>query len=229
MLARIARDPHDFDVTPGDTITIDARLHGDHRGFRYAIEGAYQTGRVADFHEIDDLSAFAVAVRAELETGLPGALTFGGVASFATGDETFDDEVQSRFDPLFAEQHRHHGLLDAYAWSNLIEAGGDVSIRPFEPLRLHAGYRLAMLVDPSGQWTSESLQPIGYASGNEERLLGHEIDASILVEPLPPLRFEAGYAIMLLGDGAKAIYEAAERTSVDTIQLAYLRGEVRFP
>ncbi|HVK67921.1 MAG TPA: hypothetical protein VM694_25850, partial [Polyangium sp.] len=39
-LARIVRPPVAIDLTPSDTYVIDARLSGDYRGVRYAVEGA---------------------------------------------------------------------------------------------------------------------------------------------------------------------------------------------
>src|SRR6185437_4412332 len=79
-LARIVRDPAPSTLTPSNTFVVDGRLSGDYRGFRYAVEGAYELGQVASYGTNRDLSAFALAARASWETALPAHLTFNGEA-----------------------------------------------------------------------------------------------------------------------------------------------------
>jgi hypothetical protein len=235
-LARVVREPRPSWLTPGDTFVLDARLSGDRRGFRYAVEGAYELGRVATFAADRDLGAFALAARAELETSLPGSLTFTGRGAYATGDDSplEPDETQHRFDPILPDVHENHGPMGLYAWSNVIEAGGGVRVRPLDALTLAAGYELVGLASPRGRWVTASLVPVGAATENDARVLGHEVDAALTVEPWEPLRFELGYGLFLFGDAAKAILEQASRAitdgrSADVQHWAYLQATLTAP
>lgn len=212
-LARFVREPHGRDATPGDTYVIDGRVFGDHRGFSYAVEGAYQLGRLASFGENRDISAFAIAGRAALETTLPWHLTFGAAGAYASGagsaNRPTDD--QTRFDPILPDSRTHHGPAGFYAWSNLIEAGGDVSARPIDDLQARAGYRFVGLAEPDGRWSTGALVPVGSAPQNDSRVLGHQIDAVFTYVPWAPVSFDAAYAVLLMGDGGEAILDAASR------------------
>ena len=46
-LARIVRGGSPQTLTPSDTYVADLRIYGEHRGFRYSLEGAYELGQVA--------------------------------------------------------------------------------------------------------------------------------------------------------------------------------------
>lgn len=216
-LARIVREPRPIWLTPGDTFVLDARLSGERRGFRYAVEGAYELGRVATFAADRDLGALALAARAELETSLPGSLTFSARGAYATGDAgpLKANQTQHRFDPILPEEHDNHGPMGLYGWSNIIEAGGGVRIRPLDTLTFAAGYELVGLASPSGRWVTAGLVPVGAATENDDRLLGHEIDAAVTFQPWEPLRFELGYGLFLFGDAAKTILQQANRAVVD--------------
>jgi len=230
-LARIVRPPAALDLTPSDTFVIDARLSGDYRGVRYSAEGAYELGRISSFGENRDLRAFAGAARVTWETALPGHLTFGAAGAYASGDDGNTDalSVQTRFDPILPEERPMHGRMGLYAWSNLIEAGGDVSARPIDPLSIHVGYRFVGLAQPKGRWTSASLVPIGSSATNESRVLGHQIDATFGVRVWDPLAIEAGYGLFLTGEGAQNILEASSRGRPDMQHFGYLQAVLRAP
>lgn len=235
-LARVAREPRPSWLTPGDTFVFDARLSGDRRGFRYAVEGAYEVGRIATFAADRALGAFAVAARAELQTSLPGHLTFNARGAYATGDDGSlgPDEVQRRFDPILPDEELNHGAMGLYGWSNMIEAGGGVRVLPLDALTLAAGYTFVGLASPKGKWVTARLLPVGASSENESRSLGHEIDLSLALQPWEPLRFELGYGMFFFGDGAKAILEQAGRALQDgraaSLQhWAFLQATLRAP
>ncbi|WP_170319441.1 alginate export family protein [Polyangium spumosum] len=230
-LARIVRPPAAIDLTPSDTYVIDARLSGDYRGFRYAVEGAYELGRVASFGANRDLRAFAAAARAQWETALPWHLTFGASGAYASGDSGSTDPlaVQTRFDPILPEERPMHGRMGLYAWSNLVEAGADVSMRPTDTFSMNLGYRFVGLAEPKGRWTSASLIPIGASATNESRVLGHQIDATLGLRVWDPLAIEASYGLFLTGEGARNILEASGRGSPDMQHFAYLQAVLRAP
>lgn len=224
-LARVVREPRPRWLTSGDTYVLDARISGDRRGFRYAVEGAYELGRVATYDENRDLGALALAARAELETALPGHLTFGARGAYASGDEGSLEpgETQRRFDPILPDEHTNHGPMGLYAWSNLIEAGGTVRVRPLDELSFTAGYTFAALASPEGRWVTAQLLPVGADPDNKERTLGHELDAAFSLQPWEPLRVELGYGLFLFGDGARAILAEAKRPA-DLQHWGYLQA-----
>src|SRR5690606_18846393 len=100
------------------------------RGFRYAAEGAVQLGKVAGYGVNRDILAFAAAGLVDWQTALPGDLRFGLHGGYASGDDaqTPSDDF-GRFDPIAPDTRTHHGLMNLYAWSNVIEGGGSVAAR----------------------------------------------------------------------------------------------------
>jgi hypothetical protein len=228
-LARIVRDPVPSALTPGNTFVVDGRISGDRRGVRYAVEGAYEGGQVASYGTNRALRAFALAARASWETALPGHLTFGGEAAYASGDDGQSTTgTVTRFDPILPDEHTLLSPMSLWAWSNLILGGGTVGAHPIEELGLLAGYHYAALAKPGGRWSNAALYPIGAAPSNPARALGHEIDAAIRIMPWRPLEIETGYGVFARGAGADAILTAAHRPA--TLQhWAYLQTTVRVP
>jgi len=229
-LARVVREPRPIWLTPGDTYVLDARVFGDRRGFRYALEGAYEFGRVATYGDDRPLGAFALAARAELETSLPGHLTFGARGAYASGDEgtSAPGAAQRRFDPILPDERAGLGPMGLYAWSNLLEAGGTVQVRPLEELSITAGYTFANLAEPNGRWMTARLMPVGSSPDNTSPSLGHEIDATLGITPWDPLRFDIGYGLFLFGEGARAILDAAERPA-QRQHWAFLQATLQVP
>lgn len=227
-LARVVRDPVPTTLTPSNTFVIDGRISGDRRGFRYAVEGAYELGKVASYGENRDLRAFALAARASWETALPGHLTFGAEGAYASGDDGTTTGAVRRFDPILPDEHTLLGPMSLFAWSNLIFGGGEISARPVDELSLAAGYHYAALAEPGGRWTSAALVPIGAAPASTARSLGHEIDAAVKVRPWRPFEIEAGYGLFVRGSGAREILITAERPA-KLQHWAYLQTTFRAP
>lgn len=230
-LARIVRPPAAVDLTPSDTFVLSARLSGDKRGVKYSLEGAYELGRISSYGVNRDLSAFAIAGRATWETALPWHMTFGAEAAYASGDNGSTDPAakQTRFDPIAPDKRPGHNLMGLYAWSNLILAGGDISVRPAEPLGINIGYRFVGLADPKGRWTSASLTTIGASPTNESHVLGHQIDAAISLRLWQPLTIDAGYGLFITGDGAKNILEASGRGRLGAQHFGYVQATLKAP
>src|SRR5262249_39377192 len=86
-LARVVREPTPTTLAPSNTLVVDGRISGDRRGFRYALEGAYELGQVASYGANRSLRAFALAARASWETALPAHLTFAAEGAYASGDD----------------------------------------------------------------------------------------------------------------------------------------------
>ncbi|MFT3766763.1 MAG: alginate export family protein [Minicystis sp.] len=228
-LARIVREPvANTTLTPSNTFVIDGRISGDRRGFRYAVEGAYELGKVSWYGTNRDLRAFAFAARASWETALPGHLTFGAQGAYASGDDGQSTGTLKRFDPILPDERTNLSPMSLFAWSNVIFGGGTVGVRPIDELNLTAGYHYAALAQPGGRWTDAALNPIGAAPSSTSRAMGHEIDASIKITPWRPLEIETGYGLFVRGSGAREILFAVERPA--TLQhWAYLQTTFRAP
>jgi hypothetical protein len=229
-LARIDREPLPPELARGDTFTVDLRLFGDHRGFRYAAEGAVQLGKVAGYGVNRDILAFAAAGLVDWQTALPGDFRFGLHGGYASGDdaETPSDDL-NRFDPIAPDTRTHHGLMNLYAWSNVIEAGGSVAARPHEVVTASAGYAFVGLAEPGDRWSTANLVPVGAAPENEDRILGHEVDLVLAFEPWDEVTIAGGYGLFVLGGGGKAIAAAAGRGDRDLLHYAFLQAEVVAP
>jgi hypothetical protein len=228
-LARLVRDPVGSSaLTPSNTFVLDGRISGDRRGFRYAVEGAYELGKVAWYGSNRDLRAFALAARASWETALPGHLTFGAQGAYASGDDGTTGGTLKRFDPILPDEHTQLSPMSLFAWSNLMFGGGTVGVRPLDELGLTVGYHYAALAQPGGRWTNAALVPVGAAPASASRSLGHEIDAAIKITPWRPLEIETGYGLFVRGAGAREILFTADRPA--TLQhWAYLSTTFRAP
>lgn len=231
-LARIARPPEGQPLTPSDTFVVDARIFGDYRGFHYALEGAYELGQVASYGEgkVRSIEAPAFAGRLEWETALPWHLTLGAQGAYASGDSGTGspDEKMTRFDPILPDETSNHSRMSLYAWSNLIEAGGDIAVKPSDEVSLGASYRFVGLANSKGRWVTGALTTVGSDPTNEHFILGHEIDATIRVTPWDPVTFQGGYGLFLLGDGGKNILKASGREA-EMQHWGYLQATVRAP
>ncbi len=210
-LARIARAPEPASLTPSDTYVIDGRISGDHRGFRYAVEAAYELGRVASYGVLRDQKALALAARLGLETALPWHVTFGAEVAYATGDSGAPTGTEKRFDPILPDEHTTLGPMGLFAWSNILMAGASVAVKPSDEVQMTAGYRFANLADQKGRWTTATLAPVGASPSATSSALGHEIDYALKFTPWKPVDFEAGYGLFIFGDGAREILIEAGR------------------
>ncbi len=230
-LARVARDPAPRWLKPSDTVVANARIFGEDRGFRYDLEGAYEMGRIQSFGVNRPLSAYAFAGQASFETRLAGHAAFGVMGAYATGDgaETDPGATQHRFDPILPDSRGTLGGMSLYAWSNIVEAGGKVSLRPADDMTLLVSYRRVALENPSGRWTTATLVPVGALRGNSDKHLGDEVDAQLGWTPSEGVQISAGYGLFRFGDGALAILRAANRFTSDFQQWTFVQATVRAP
>ena len=224
-LARITRQPAPSELTPSDTFVGALRFFGDYRGFRYSAIGAFEGGQVAIVGDQRKQIAGAAAVRADWETALPGHLTFGVQGAYASGDDDSSTaKTDKTFDPILPDTNAHFGQSGFYAWTNLIEVGGDLAVKPVDALRIRAGYRYAALADPNGTWFSSSLVPVGATSGSDNgRTLGHVIEGNVSVTPWEYLRFMADYAAMITGDRGESIIGAS------VVNYGRIQAELKLP
>jgi hypothetical protein len=215
VLARLAQasPPQSPDGSAhGQTYTGALRLHGDARGWTWGAEGALQLGRADELPQgrpPADRFAWAAAGHA--------AYTFQHVAllptvrigvSYSSGDN--GGSTYRAFDPLLPEVHAWHGAMDLFGWSNEAEASARVSIAPWTDAIAAVEYRYVRLAEPGGTWRTGYLVPLGADPANTQPDLGHEVDASLTWSPWIPVDLSAGYSLLVLGDGARAILYAAQ-------------------
>lgn len=226
----------------GETYVASLRVSGDSRGFGYGAEGAYEFGRAAALGDVTR-SAYALAAHVGKtfeSTALAPSLRIGG--SYASGDDRQAGVVGSpagaykQFDPLLPDVHTHYGAMDVFAWSNVVEANARAGVAPSRATKIELEYRYARLAKAAGEWMNGYLEPVGRANGSGD--LGHELDLGLAWRPWVPLEFRAGYSLLFLGDGARAILAAEGRGdrqangNVDTpttSHFAYLQAQVNVP
>ena len=200
--------------TFGDDWTMALGFSGDAKGWTYGLTSALQLGKVPILGgaQLDRL-AFAVAGDASRRFDgivLTPTIKIGG--AYASGGRLATQYNQ--FDPLYPDVQVNHGLLGAFAWSNLIDAHGAVSLVPTTNLHVTAEYRYARVVAPStGEWLDTYLLVAGRTAGTTSPELGHEVDVSVSYRPWPALDVSAGYALLILGDGAKQMMLAENRAT----------------
>jgi hypothetical protein len=216
----------------GQTYTAGARLHGDARAWTWGAEGSYQFGHV-DAAPV----ASSTVLRAAKARGAWAAAGHVGYSfervllrpaarvgiTYASGDE--GGAAYRTFDPLLPEVHTWHGAMDLFAWSNEEEASARVSAVPWTDSIAALEYRYARLAQPAAAWLSGNLATIGRAPGNTKAELGHEIDATLAWSPWAPVELSAGYSVLALGDGARAILGAPATVS----HLAYAQVRIAAP
>jgi hypothetical protein len=229
----------------GQTYTGALRVHGDGRGWTWGAEGALQLGYADAF--LRDVPAFgrlpaastnrpAAADRFAWAVAGHAAYTFSHAvllptvrlgAAYASGDD--GGSTYRAFDPLLPDVHIWHGAMDVFAWSNEAEASARVAITPWTDAIAAIEYRYARLVQPGGAWRTDYLVTIGAAPGNTRADLGHEVDAALTWSPWVPVDLAAGYSILVLGDGARALLAGAPGGAPTLTHLAFAQAVLRLP
>lgn len=223
----------------GDTYTGSLRVHGDHKGWRYALEGAYQVGDAGALAPGGaDREAYAAAAYLQKQfdkLALSPTLRLGG--AFASGDDGTPGKFK-QFDPILPDVHAFHGAMDIFAWSNVVEGNARATVVPWSDWTWAVEYRYAQLHEPSAEWLNAYLRPVGSAAGNTASDLGHEIDAVVTWVPSSPFELVMGYSLFVAGDGARTVLAAQGRGApqengtfnpVGLTHFGYLQATVRVP
>jgi hypothetical protein len=147
--------------------------------------------------------------------------------AWASGGQ--DASVDRVFDPLLPDVHRWHGAMDLVAWSNEEEVSAGADVRPWRRALLGAEYRTVHLADPGGVWHTEDLTTIGAAPGNRKADLGQEVDVTLAWSPIAHLDLTAGYSLLVLGAGGRAIVTANQLGTSSESHLVYLQAALRIP
>jgi hypothetical protein len=136
---------------------------------------------------------------------------------------------RTRFDPILPDDREGVGPMGLYAWSNIVDLGGDIAVKPIDELVASIGYRYVALASAEDRWSTAALVPVGAAPNNEARPLGHELDAALTLVPWDPIEFGAGYGLFIFGEGAKAILESAHRGGGEVSHWAYVQARIHAP
>jgi hypothetical protein len=202
--------------TFGDDWTMALGVSGDSKGWKYGVTGALQLGNVplvtpTGPQTFQRLAYAAIGDASRTFDGVVLAPTIKIGASYASGGKS--GTQYNQFDPLYPDVQTYHGLLGAFAWSNLIDVHGSVTIVPTTDMRIMAGYRYARLADKSGDWLDTYLVPVAPGGVATSEELGHEVDVLLSYRPWPAFVMSAGYSLLVLGQGAKDALTAEQRTS----------------
>jgi hypothetical protein len=196
----------------GDLGTVSLAARGSYERFRYGVEGAYQFGNaplLGQSGETVSAGMFRARVSRTFDE-VPWKLTPELAFSYASGGG--NQGTYTQFDPMLPSVHRHHGLADAFALSNLVDMAVNVSAEPKEDLRFQIGYRHARLASTDGLWLNAYLNTVG--GGARSASLGHELDFAIRYRPLRPLTLDASYSVLVLGNGAADILALSGRSTI---------------
>ncbi|HEX3346447.1 MAG TPA: alginate export family protein [Polyangiaceae bacterium] len=240
-LARLAQsDPYASlgQSVEGQTYTGALRLHGDGHAWTWAAEGAYQAGHADAIANpgVSPAPPSYAAARSAWATAGHVAYAFEHVAlsptvrlggSYASGDS--GGSTYHGFDPLLPDVHTWYGAMDLFTWSNEIEASARVTVVPFTEALAAVEYRYARLAEPAGAWTTGYLTQLAGARGNTSADLGHEIDAWLVWSPFVPVELTAGYSVLVVGDGARAVLDESAIPPPTLAHYAYLQALLRVP
>ncbi len=224
----------------GEIYTASLRASGDSGGLAYGAEAAYQLGRAeriaAASVSRSAWAAFAHVGKTFESVPLVPSARLGG--SYASGDGG-DGGTYTQFDPILPDVHVHFGAMNAFSWSNTIQAHARAGIVPWAEAQLAVEYRYVRLAEERGDWLTGYLFGVGRDPANTSAELGHEIDVLLSYAPWPALDLRAGYAGVLWGDGARTILASQARGSFDprfnayvpsdTAHYGYLQARLRLP
>jgi hypothetical protein len=222
----------------GQTYTPSLRLHGDGQGWVWGAEGAFQLGHADGVTAVGQPFApptYGAARSAWASAGhvayvfehvrLTPAVRLG--ASYASGDH--GGATFRAFDPLLPDAHVWYGAMDLLTWSNELEANARIAIVPWTDAVAALEYRYARLAQPGGAWTTGYLDQFVAVPGNSRGELGHEIDARLNWSPAVPVELGAGYSMIALGEGAKAVLAGSSLSPPGLSHYAYLQATLRVP
>jgi hypothetical protein len=210
----------------GQTYTGALRAYGDAWSWAWGVEGAYQLGRVEELNE-DRAAWAAVGHVAHTFERIALEPRLGLAVSYASGDS--GGSTYRAFDPLLPDVHVWHGAMDLFSWSNEGEVSARVAAVPWTDALASVEYRYARLAQPGGTWRSAYLTAIGPspARTNTQADLGHEIDAVLTWSPWVPVELTAGYSVLLLGSGARAILALSPGSPPSASHFAYAQATLR--
>lgn len=165
----------------------------------YSAEGIYQFGQ-----ESTDVEQSAWLVAADLGYHQKGR----GASVFyeeSSGDGDATDTVNNDFDAFQGARHKFRGFADVIGTSNVRDYGVKTKFKLNKKTTIIAAAHHFELSNPEGYWYSIKQQPIGGGEvGNEDSVIGNELDFLILFKPYKGVSIQLVEAIFSpSGYGAK--------------------------
>jgi hypothetical protein len=179
-------------------LTLGTRLAFEGYGARAELEGAYQLGD-SDANEHIGHSAFALHADARYTIPVPLDPYIGVEANYATGDDAGTDTQAERFVNLFPTNHLHYGYMDLASWSNVINGGLRAGFALGE-LSFRLDYWLLARASADDGWYNaggQTLLAVADAPDNDELLLGHEVDGSLMWKASENVKLVSGLGVFL--------------------------------
>lgn len=177
--------------------TLGARLRLVAGIAELRLEGAGQGGERAG----DDVSAWALAARADVVALAEPRLKVFAEYAAASGDETPGDGDWGRFDPLYPTAHGLLGYSDVAAWQNIADLSGGVACGPHRGWWFEAAVHRLTLMEPRDAWIADSgdvlRRDVTGAAGDE---VGIELDLTARWAMRPGVTLQGGYSRFAAGD-----------------------------
>jgi hypothetical protein len=193
--------------------TLGGRIGGRlpwHKALLFDLEATVQFGTVSEGDPGDQLSVenshLAAAYHIMLGYEIP-VLTAPTIKAFflsASGDpnrspvDPANDE-HTAYLPLFPSRHVMLGRMDTFAQSNIWSAGAELSLTPYQGVRVELQYHFLSLVDEYGDI------PGGHGMVTQNRIypsakdIGNEIDISAVWDVNANFALGGGYSVLLPG------------------------------
>jgi hypothetical protein len=120
---------------------------------------------------------------------------------YASGDEDPNDGDNNRFDTLFGARRFDYGptgTYGAFARSNIISPGYQLTAKPSKKFDFLVGHRLFWLASDRDAWTTAGVRD---PSGNSGSFIGQQVEASLRWKVCPDLlTVEVGAAHLFAGE-----------------------------
>jgi hypothetical protein len=211
-------------------VTLGLRVDGKtlEDSIDFTVEAAYQTGKMdARGTTIkSDISAYAMAVKADFLLPLVFKPYIGVEYDLASGDDNPTDEKFKTFENLFPTNHIHYGYMDYMGWRNMQGLRLSLGIKPTSTSGLSLDYYRFWLAEKADNWyrASGAVFKATNPTTNSETELGQEINLVARTMLKEKLRLEAGYGRFFPADYVKVNFPIATRDS----DFVYLQATVNF-
>ncbi|MCK5605032.1 alginate export family protein [Candidatus Pacearchaeota archaeon] len=198
---------------PFKRYTLGFYVKGEHDGFSYEAEAAYQIGT-----QQEDVSIaaymFALNLYYKFKTKAKPMVSAG--IDYLSGDDGNDTDKYKVFNTLYATNHKYYGYMDYFLnipnhtyKLGLMDIHGKASIMPFDKFTLAAAFHLF-----------SANEDYTLVSGGTSTSFGSELDITFIYGYSKLVKFVAGFSMFSPGDIFK------ETKGEDSANWAYLMAIV---
>jgi len=184
----LAGDQHD--------LTVGARIKGKAGGLDYSLEAMEQSGAINN----NRISAYAYAATLGYSFDLPWAPRLGVEYTYASGDNTPNNDVHNTFDPLFPFGHYYQGYADVFSFKNGKDAAVYLKVVPTAGVSVHADFHTFWLAsDQDGWYNAGGVQIRRDVTGAATSRVGEELDLHARIAAGKFVKFWAGWSHVFAG------------------------------